>query len=449
MKIVIVGCGKVGKAIIEQLSKEGHDIIAIDNDPRVVQKAVDDYDISGIAGNGANYDIQKDAQVEGADLLIACTSSDELNILCCLVAKKLGADDTIARIRNPEYFTLFMGRELGLSMMVNPEYEAAKEISRILRFPTAIKVDTFGEGKVEIIEIKVGESNPLVNMQLMNLVPKFGAKILVCAVQRNDEVIIPSGTFTLQAGDKIHITGPHNDIFNFCRKLGILQSSVKKVMIVGGGRIGYYLAEQLKKLSIAVKIIESDEATCHNLAENLSKVEIIHADGSDQDVLMSEGLGATDALISLTGVDEQNIIISLFANSKGVKKVITKINKNTYHSMLAASGVESIISPKSLTSSQIARYVRGKENSQGSTVLTLHRLVDDRVEALEFLATKSFRELSKPLRTVKTNENVLIACILRKNLVITPNGNDSIEDGDRVIVVTTNNFLDDLNDILE
>lgn len=449
MDIVIAGCGKVGRAIIEQLSKEGHNIAVVDIDPKVIQKTADEYDIRGIVGNGANYDVQKEAETGRADLLIACTSSDELNILCCLVAKKLGADDTIARIRNPEYFTLFMGNELGLSMMVNPEYEAAMEISRILRFPTAIKVDNFAEGKVELIEIKLSEDNPIAGMKLMDIVSKYQFKLLICAVQRDEEVIIPSGNFTLAAGDKINVTGSHGDIYNFCKKLGILKDPIKKVMVIGGGRIAFYLASQLKKLGIGVKIIEIDENACHKLVDALPKVDIVQGDGSDQELLISEGLDGTDALVVLSGIDEQNILISLFANKRGIKKVITKVNKETYYPMLESSGVESIISPKSITASQIARYVRGKENSLGSSVITLYRLVNNKAEALEFLATSGFKALSTPLKAMKLKKNILIACILRQNLIITPNGNDTIENGDRVILVAANCYLDDLNDILE
>lgn len=448
MNIVIMGLGKVGASLAEQLAKEGHDIIAVDNSAAAVKKVVEEYDIKGVVGNGANYDTQKEAGVEDSDLLIACTSSDELNILCCMVAKKLGAKDTIARIRNPEYFTLFMGKELGLSMMVNPEYETAMEIFRILRFPAAAKVEPFGGGKLELVEFKITKDNPLNKLSLLHIRSKFPGKYLVCAVQRKDELIIPRGDFVLAEGDKIDITGSPKEINSLFKALGILKGAAKKVMIVGGGKIAFYLASELKAMGHQIKIIEKDEMGCHKLADMLSKVEIIHGDGTEQQVLIQEGLLRTDAFIALTDNDEQNIVISLFADGKGVKKVIAKVNTLSFHGMLDNSGVESIVSPKLITASIIARYVRGKENSMGSSVSTLYSIANEKAEALEFNAKSSFSGLNIPLKDLSIKDNILIASILRNNTVITPTGSDTIQDGDSVIVVSSKQILDDLEDIL-
>lgn len=449
MNVIIVGGGKVGLTLVDQLSKEGHNILLIDNNPKVIEKAVNTYDINGILGNGASYDIQIEANVNIADLVIACTPFDELNILCCLIAKKLGAKEIIARVRNPEYFTLFMGRELGLSMMVNPEFEAALEIARVLRFPAAIKTEPFTDEKVELVEFKIPGNSKLNNLTLSNLSSAFKAKILICAVQRSDEIYIPTGDFILKTNDKIYITAPQKETVLFVKEVGLMQNRIKNVMIIGGGKIAYYLTKELNKYGISVKIIENDEKTCQELSETLTKADIVLGDGSDQELLIEEGLLNTDAIVALTGIDEENIIISLFANSKKIKKVITKVNKGNFYEMLESSGLESIVSPKAITANHIIRYVRGMQNAKGSNICTLYRICNDRAEAIEFIVKENFKGLSIPLKTLKLRKNLLIACIIRGKDTITPNGNDTIEINDKVILVTTNEFLDDLNDILE
>jgi trk system potassium uptake protein TrkA len=449
MNIIIIGAGKMGLTLVRQLSKEGHNIVVVDNNKKVVEKTVNDFDVMGIYGNGADHEIQTEAKTQSADLLIACTSTDEFNILCCMVAKKLNAEiDTIARVRNPEYFTLFMSKELGLNMMVNPDYEAAMEIFRILRSPGTIKIEPFSGGKVDLVEFKLAWDNPLIDTAISDLTSKLQIKTLICAVQRDEEVIIPKGDFIFRENDKIHIIASPKDAHILMKKLGIFKSVAKKVMIIGGSRIAFYLAKQLDKIGIAVKIVEKNEQKAMELSESLDQAEIIIGDGSDRQVLQEEWLMNAGAVIILTGSDEENIMISLFAGSQKVNKVITKINRLSYYSMLEASGIESIISPHLLTANQIIRYVRGKQNSMGSSVLNLYRIVNDQAEALEFLATKTFAGLSKPLKALSIKPNLIIACILRDNNVITPHGDQTIEAGDKVIVVTTNEFLDDLNDIL-
>lgn len=447
MNIVIVGSGKVGTALVEQLSKEGHDIVVIDNKSALVGRLINDYDIKGICGNGANSDIQKEADVPSADLLIACTPLDELNILCCMVAKKLGAKEIIARVRNNEYFNLFLDNDLGLSMMVNPEYEAAMEIARVLRFPSAIKVEPFADGKVELIEYKVIENSPLIGIPLYNLGSIFDTKILICAVSREDSVIIPSGDFILEENDKIYLTASPKDIYTFFKNIGAFKKRCKKVMILGGGRISFYLAKQLRKIGINIKIIDSDYNRCVELKETLGKANVIEADYTEQDILLEEGLESTDALIALSESDETNMIISMFANSKKVR-VITKLDNNSYTSMLDNIGIDTVISPKSLTANQIVRHVRGKQHS-GGTVCTLYRIVNEKAEAIEFIANDTFNVLSVPFKDINLKPNVIIACIIRENLPIIPDGDTTIEVCDRVIIVTTATMFDELNDILE
>ena len=449
MNIVIIGIGRLGRTVVEQLSKEGHDIVVIDNDKKTLEKTINDFDVIGLLGNGANYDIQNAANVETADLLIVCTSSDELNILCCMVAKKLGQTDTIARIRNPEYFNLFMGRDLGLNMMVNPDYEGAMEVFRILRSPGTIKTEPFAKGKVDLVEFKLTNDNPLINKPITEISSNYKLKMLVCAIQRDKEVIIPNGDTILRENDKIYVVTSAQNVYLILKNLGINEGIVKNVFIIGGGNISYYLAKKLIGAGLSVKIIEKNETKSLELSESLPEAEIVLGDASEQEILLEEGLLKADAVIILTGSDEENIMISLFASSHKAKKVITKINKLSYYSMLETSGVESIISPRLLTADHIIRYVRSKQNSFGSSVLNLYSIVNDKAEALEFKATESFKGLNTPLRELKIKKNLIIACILRGDEVITPQGPVTIEAGDNVIIVTTNEFLNDLDDILK
>lgn len=451
MRIVIVGCGKIGLTLTESLSKEDHDITIIDTDIKVVNSIVDVYDVLGIHGNGANYSIQLDAGVNNADLLIATASSDEINMLCCLIAKKIGVKNTIARIRDPEYSKqfVFMMDKMGLDMVVNPEYEAACEITRSLTFPSATKIDTFSKGRVDLAEMKITQENALNNCRLSELYNRFKIKILVCAVQRENNVFIPSGDFVLQSGDKIHFTASHTELASFFKAIGVYKHKSRNVIIIGGGRIAYYLAVQLIEMGMSVKIIEKDEDRCIELSESLPKVKIICGDGTDQSLLAEENLEQADACVAITGIDEENVIISMFAKKNNVKKVITKINKSSLIEMVGNIGLESIISAKQITSDRILRYVRAMQNSEGSNVLTLYRLVNNRVEALEFYVSDNYLFAGKTLRELNIKSNMLISCIIRQNKIIFPGGSDKIEKGDNVIVVTANEKLHDLYDILQ
>ena len=449
MKIVIAGDGKVGFTLSQQLAKEGHDIVIIDNNEAVLNNSSNTLDVNCIKGNGANYKIQQEAGVQEADLMIAVTSRDELNIICCLIAKKLGAKHTIARIRNPEYSDemSFIKDELGLSMTVNPEAAAAAEIARILQFPSAIKVDSFSRGKVELAEFKIMPNSALKGMAIHTLYAKYRIRILICAIQRKGEVLIPNGDICLQEGDKVTITASPRNMTDFFRQIGILMHKIKTVMIVGGGKIAYYLCNQISAQGMKVKIIEIDPEQCSQLTDLLPRAMVINADGSDQEVLNEEGIGEVDAFVALTNMDEENVIISMYAIARGVDKVITKINHLTFTEIMEHAGIDCIISPKYITANQIIRYVRAMQNSWGSNVETMTKIVDNQVEALEFRVRESFRGLNIPLKDIELKKDVLVACINRRGQIIIPDGKDTIQQGDSVIVVTTINGLRELNDI--
>lgn len=452
MNVVIVGDGKVGGTIARQLSNEGHDIIVIDNNSNVLTNAVNTMDIISVEGNGASMAVQQRAGVDTADLLIAATSADEVNMLACLVGKKLGATHTIARVRNPEYFQeiAMLQEELGLSMAVNPELAAATEISRLLRFPSALKIEPFARGRAELVEVKIPEHSVLDGMPLWAIYKEFQVKILVCAVQREGEVYIPSGDFILRAGDKINVTASHWEITNFFKTIGIFRNSVKSVMIIGGGRLAYYLAKEMISLRARVKIIEQDMKRCEYLCEILPDAVIIHGDGTDKELLQEEGLEKTDALVALTNMDEENIVVSLYAKAKKVSKVIAKINRISFDEILDKLDIDGFISPKTIAANNIVRYVRAMQNSVGSSnVETLHRIINDQVEALEFRVKEASPVVGIPLKNLRTKDELLVALIIRGHRVIIPGGNDSIEIDDSVIIVTTNKHLMDLKDILK
>ena len=451
MKIVVIGDGKVGRAIVQHTCKEGHEVVVIDKNPKVIEELVNTYDAGGICGNGACIDIQESAGVAKADLVVAATSRDEVNMLACLIAKKLGAKATIARVRSYEYNQNIelMKDALGIQMTINPELEAANEIMNIINFPEANRVDTFANGNVDLVELFIPENSPLIGLTLANISTKYQVRILVCAVQRGEEVFIPTGNFTFQAKDKIHITASRLVVKDFLKKLGLIETKMKDILVIGGGKISTYLADQLIKGKYNVKIIEKDYERCLELSELLPGASIVHGDGSDQLLLEEEGLDSCDAIVCLTNLDEENIIISLYAQKMEVSKIITKVNKESFAGIVETIGVASVISPKEITSSRVISYVRSTSNIHGSNIVKLYKLVNNRVEAIEFIAKSSSKLLNVCLKDLKLKKNVLIASIIRNSEVIIPSGMSQIEVNDSVIVVTTGQILDDLNDILE
>ncbi|MBQ6624654.1 MAG: Trk system potassium transporter TrkA [Clostridia bacterium] len=432
MRIVIAGAGRVGSNIVKDLSEEGHDITVIDKDPQVVENIVNNYDVLGICGNCATFDIQKEAGVDKSDLFITVTPSDELNVMCCMIAKKIGTRHTIARVRNPEYSKQlhFLREELGLSMLVNPEHEAANEISRILRFPSAIKIDAFSKGLVELAEIKIEENNPFIDRPISDIYKNHKIEIIVCAVQRKDNVFIPNGNFVLQKGDKISLTANRKNLSLFMKQIGAYKQSIKRTMIIGGGKIGYYLASQLLELGFKVKILEMNKERCIDLSDLLPKAEIICTDGTSEDQIKECGVEEQDAVVCLTNIDEENIITSLYASSLGVRKTVTKINRMS-NEMLDTIGIESVISPKILASNRVVKYVRALQNSEGISVQTIYNLVGGKVTALEFHIESENEYTSIPFRSLPLKNNMIVCCLIRNHKVIFPRGDDTIEAGER------------------
>ncbi len=451
MKIVVIGDGKVGFALTQALSREGHDLLVIDNQKDTLSRTEECLDVMIFEGNGASAAVQRQAGVGECDLMIAVTSADETNLLCCMVARKLGCPHTIARIRNPDYAkeVYLLREEMGLSMTVNPERSAAKEIFGLLQYPSFLKRDQFAKGRAEIVELPVREGSKLDGMALTELYKALKARVLVCAVERKGEVFIPDGRFSLAAGDHIYVTAPVKDLLSMVKSIGLETPRIHSVMIIGGSRIAFYLTQMLNNVGIKVKVIESNLSRCNELCVQLPKAEIIHADGTSFTTLVSEGIEETDAVVTLTNMDEQNMIVSMYANHIHVPKVVSKINRAEYCALMPVTTSECVISPKNLSANDILRYVRAMQNSQAEqSVITLHRLVNDRVEALEFRASKNTWYLGVPLKNMPLKSNLLIALITHENQVIVPSGNDSIAADDAVVVVTTSDrSISDLNDI--
>ncbi len=452
MNIVIVGDGKVGSSLAEQLSKENHNITVIDSKREAIQEALETLDVMTVNGNGASLEVQRAANVDESDLLIAATSLDEINLLCCILAKKLGCKHTIARVRNSDYTgqLQFLKEELGLSMTVSPELAAAREIFRLLQFPSFLKRDTFAKGRVEVVELKIAPDSKLANVKLRDLHNVVRLAVLVCVIDRGGEVIIPKGNDVILPGDKITVTAPHSELAKFVKTLSLSSAKMKNVMIVGGSHIALYLAEDLIKSGAKVKIIERDIKKCKELSEALPKAVVINADGSKQKVLFEEGIKNTDAFIALTNIDEENLIMSIFADSVGVKKTITKINNTEYSALFNDKGIGSVVVPKQLTTNNIIRYVRAMSNSAGRTMRALHRIVDEKAEAIEFDAVKDAFYLNVPLSKLKVKKDIIVACIGRLGKVMIPNGESTIIEKDTVVIITpTDHMINDLSEIFD
>ena len=450
LNIIIVGCGKVGRALVEQLSKEGHYITIIDKNPEKIQSLTNLYDIMGIVGNGASYSVQMEAGIEDADLIISVTDSDELNLLCCTVAKQVGDCSAIARVRTPDYSkeVSYLRDKLGLAMIINPELEAAKETARILYLPTALEVNSFAHGQAELIKIKVPEGNTIDGMTIAHLGRKIAPNILICAVERDGDVTIPAGDYTIQRGDIISFAASRKVAKQFLEDIGFKTNQVGNTMIIGGGKSTYYLAKLLINMGIEVKIIESNRQKCEELSILLPKAIIINGDGTDEELLKEEGIETAESFVPLTGIDEENVMLTLYARKVSKAKVITKINRMTFKTVLNDLDLGSVIYPRYITSEAIVAYVRAKRASRGSDIETLYHIFDSKAEAIEFRIREESSVTDVCLANLSLKKNLLIAFINRNGKIIIPSGNDCIRVGDTVTIVTTHTGLKDIRDIL-
>ena len=451
MNIIIAGDGKVGSMLTRQLSGEGHNITVIDSNAKVLETTVERYDVIAVHGNCASMEVLQEAGVKDADLLIAATNADEVNLLCCSTAHALNPKlHTIGRIRNPEYTEQIyrMRNVFGLSMVINPENQTASEIDRLLKFPGFLRRDTFAKGRTEIVELKVTAGSKLCNVRLMDLRSIVHCQVLACAVLRNGTASAPKGDFVLREGDRVFFTALSQNLTTLLKNLDILTRRIRHVTICGGGRISYYLAGRMKKAGISVRIIEKDYARCQELCELLPEAEIIHGDITDQDLLESGDLSQSDAVVTLTGIDEMNIIVSLYATSKGVPKVITKLSHTGNLNLIGNLAMGSVVSPRDLICNNIVRYVRAMENQTGAA-LSVHTIADGQVEALEFLVDEHTSNCGKPLKEIKLKPNVLLVSISHGADTEIPNGNSMFQQGDTVVVVDTNSkeIIRQLNDI--
>lgn len=451
MKIIIVGFGKVGSTLTEQLYSEGHDVVVVDLLEKKLETAVSDYDVMTVQGNGASYNVQLEAGVEEADLLIAVTASDELNLLCCLIARKAGQCHTIARVRNSMYNKEinFIKEQLGISMIINPELATAREIAKLLRFPSAIQIDTFARGRAELLKFKLRPEFGLDGLRVMDIMEKLNCDVLVCGIERKEEVTIPNGNFVLRDHDNVSIMATPQNASKFFSKIGVNTHRVKDTLIIGGGKITYYLAHQLLDMGIRVKVIENDKDRCLQLSNLLPKTNILYGDGTDETLLLSEGLHNTQSVVSLTNFDEENLLISLFAMKHSNAKIIAKVNRITFNDIINELDIGSVVYPKYLTANYILKYVRATQNAQGSNVETLYKILDKRAEALEFCIRENSPVVGVPLMELNLKDNLLLCCINHKGKIIIPRGQDSIQVGDTVMVVTTNTGLRDIRDILK
>ena len=449
MKITIVGCGKVGTSIANELNFEGHEIVVVDISREAVTRLSESLDVLGIEGNGATYDTLKEAGADTADLVIAATARDEINLYTCLMARAVGAKNTIARVRNPEYTNdLFRVKDiLGLSLSINPEMTAAVEISRLLRFSGALEIDSFSKGAVELIKVQVPQESIVVD-KAISKIDILKGKVRICTVERDGEVYIPNGDFVIQGGDKVSIVARPDIAAKFFKKISVTIGKSKDIIILGGGRISYYLAKRLMKSGANVKIIERNPQRCAELSEALHDAVIIHGDCMDQDLLLSEGIEHADGIAALMDYDEENILISMYIKGVSKAKVITKVNNENFDSIIDQINLECVINPKNIVGEYIARYIRAVQNSLGSNVESLYRLSEDRVEALEFKVKSSSKATGVPISELNLNSDLQIICITRDGKIILPVGSDVILPGDSAVVITKHKGLSDFDDIL-
>ena len=451
LKIIIIGCGKVGRTLVEQLSQEGHDITIIDKNRERISQLANLYDVMGLVGNGASYNIQKEAGIGNADLIIAVTGSDELNLLCCTIATQVGNCAAIARVRTPDYSqeAEYLREKLGLALIINPEYEAARDMARILYLPSSLEVTGFAHGQAELIKYAIPENSPMDGIAIKDLSHKLKANILIGAIERDDDVFIPSGDFILKKGDKLSFVGAHKQAKEFFSHLGLNSHSVKNTMIIGGGKAAYYLAKELLSRGIRVKIIENDFNRCEELSILLPESIIINGDATDQTLLREEGIETTQSFVPLTGIDEENIMLTLYAKQVSKAKVITKINRITFTNVINSLDLGSVIYPKYITSEAIIAYVRAKKASMHSNIETLYHMYDSRVEAIEFFVSEKSAVTDVPLKDLTLKDNLLLCFINRNGKIIIPSGNDSIQKNDTVMIITKHTGFNQIQDILK
>ena len=451
MKIIIVGNGKVGYAIANSLAQEDHDIVMVDANTNALRKAESTMDVLCVEGNGASISVLLEAGVRTADLVISVTNQDEINLVCCLIAKKLGAGHTIARVRNTDYRRdeEMLKKEIGLDMVINPDLAAAQEIARILAFPAAFSVEPFARGRIDMIGFQVMESDTICGIPLSQAHRLRQAEVLICAAEHQGEYIIPDGSFTPSAGDRVYMLGAKPELQRMLKEMGRTWQKVKKVSVLGGSRSAMYLAWELQKTNTSVRIVEMDADKCLRLSAQLPHVLVIQGDGTDNTLLQQEGILDTDAFVAVTNRDEENLLMAMHAQRSGVPKVLAKMTRPNYMELVNSTGIDSIISPKDIISSQILRYVRALGNAEGSKVESLYKMLGGHVEALSFTVAASSRAvLGKPLKDLPLRKGLLVAAIVRDDKTIIPSGMTTIEDGDHVVVVTRATGLDDLTDIL-
>ena len=449
MKIILVGSGKVGTALARQLSEEGHNVTVVDTNKARVEHLIETYDVLGIVGNGSSITTLSEAGIEDADVFIAVTGSDELNLLCCMFAKKAGHCHAIARVRNPSYSHEldFIKKQIGISAIINPEMAAAKEISHLLRFPGASKIDTFAGGRVRLIKFALTEAQGLDGVAIREIPSRLKSDILVCAVERDGGVIIRN--FVLQNGDQVTFLATQENAHAFFRQIHMPVRPVRNALIVGGGAIAFYLSQELLDNHVRVRIVERDAARAQELAEQLPGAQVLNEDGSNRDFLLSEGLESAESFVALTNIDEENVLLTLFAKKHSHGKLVTKVNRLEFDDILAGLDLGSVVYPKYMTCDYIVQYVRALQNEAGSNIKTLYRILDDRVEALEFTVHEESRATGVPLSQLHLKKNLLLCCITRGDRILIPRGGDQIQVGDNVIVVTLEHGLHDLRDIVE
>lgn len=448
MNIVILGAGRIGVSLTKELLNEDHDVTIIDVDASRLEYVANKYDVKGLVGKGVSRETLLDAGTNNADFFIACTSQDEINIICCVLAKKLGAKKTVARVRDPEYFKemKIIKDDFLIDLAFNPEYRTAKEISKIIKFPSAEHVESFASGKASLTDIHLTEDNLIIDKSIMDVVKKYNSKVIMASVKRGEEVFIPNGEFVFENGDMLSLIGKDTDIADFCKKIKVFKAPAKSVFIVGGGKIGFYLAEELSSAGIDVKIIEKDDKRCEVLCNELEGVTVLHGDGADKSLLVEENLAKTDALVSLTGADEENAIVSLYAKEMNVNKIITKVERPSIKKMLDTLGLDTVVVPQEVIASHMVRFVRASSAAVGDEINTLYRLSDD-VEALEFTVQDDF-ETGISIKDLKIKKGILIGGIVRRGEYVLPTGNTSFEIGDRVIVVAPTRTITSLKEIL-